>query len=302
MEPQSVPASYYAMGSKMMKVVSSVLVCIGILLFCAKPPLVSADEALHKDDANLYNSKKFALGAGFGIVRFDTNAKVTDKASGSTRYIDVEGNLNLPEISHVNTLYGAYQFNQDHSMLFGYFSVNRTSNLLNVDKNFGDVIAIDANIDISDRTRFYYLSYGYKLFQDDRSAITLVAGINGMDLRYVIDASGQITIGGVTKSASSLLDANVFAPLPMIGLNFGFSFTPKWSLSTRISVVGGSFGDISASVLQTSINGRYKLANNIGILMGITYFNAAVTIDDETYMTDISYGYDGGFIGMHFGF
>jgi hypothetical protein len=36
--------------------------------------------------------------------------------------------------------------------------------------------------------------------------------------------------------------------------------------------------------------------------MGITYFNAAVTIDDETDKTDVAYGYDVGFIGMHFGF
>jgi hypothetical protein len=36
--------------------------------------------------------------------------------------------------------------------------------------------------------------------------------------------------------------------------------------------------------------------------MWITYFNAAVTIDDETDKTDVAYGYDGGFIGMHFGF
>jgi len=92
------------------------------------------------------------------------------------------------------------------------------------------------------------------------------------------------------------------APLPSIGLNFGFSFTPKWSLSTKVSVVGVSFGDVSTSVLQTSINARYKFNETVGLLMGITYFNASVTIDDETVITDIAYDYDGGFIGMHFGF
>ena len=285
-----------------MKILSEVHLCVVLLLCIISPQLASADEAFHKDDANLYNSKKFALGVGFGIVRFDTNIKVTDKATGGTRFIDLEGNLNLPEISHVNTLYAAYQFNNTHQMLFGYFSVNRTSNLLNVDKNFEDVIAINANINLSDRTRFYYLSYGYKLFQDDRSAVTLILGLNGMDFKYIVEASGDITIDGITKSTVLLVDANVFAPLPMIGLDFGFRFTPKWSLSTKISYIGGTFGDVSAGVLQTSINGRYKLAKNIGLLIGVTYFDAVVTIDDETKITDISYNYDGGFIGVHFGF
>lgn len=36
--------------------------------------------------------------------------------------------------------------------------------------------------------------------------------------------------------------------------------------------------------------------------MVIAYIKVAVTIDDETDITDIAYGYDGGFIGMHFGF
>ena len=88
----------------------------------------------------------------------------------------------------------------------------------------------------------------------------------------------------------------------MPGLNFGYSFTPKWTLFTEISVVGGSFGDVSASVLQTSINARYRFTEHVGLLIGITYFDAKITIDNETDITDITYGYNGGFIGMHFGF
>ena len=57
------------------------------LIFNLATPFASANEAFHRDDANLYNSKKFAL------VRFDTNAKITDKGSGKTRFIDIEGNL-----------------------------------------------------------------------------------------------------------------------------------------------------------------------------------------------------------------
>ena len=36
------------------------------------------------------------------------------------------------------------------------------------------------------------MSYGYNLFRDDRSAITLVAGINGIDLHYVIETSARL--------------------------------------------------------------------------------------------------------------
>lgn len=272
-----------------------------ILLLCTTPSTTLANEAFHNDDVNLYNEKNFALGVGFGIVRFNTNAKVTDKATGRTIFIDLEGSLNLPEISQVNTLYGAYKFNQNHSLLFGYFGIDRSSTLLNTNRSFGDV-TVEGDLKITDRSRYYYLSYGYNLFRDNRSAITLVAGVNGIDLNYSVNAGGQITWNDTISSKEKLLTANIFAPLPMFGMNFDFGFTPKWSMATKISIVGGSYDGISAQVLQTSINARYRLTNHVGILTGITYFISSINIDDKTDVTDITYNYGGAFIGMHFGF
>mgnify|MGYP001815456988 FL=1 len=185
---------------------------------------------------------------------------------------------------------------------FGYFAINRQSSLLSIDENYDDLIIINADVSISDKTKFYNLSYGYTLFQDDRSDVTFVAGINGLDLKLLVEASGQITVGDTSRSDAVVAEANIFAPLPLIGLNFGFSFTPEWSIATKIVFVGGSFGDVSAGVLQTSINAQYQFARNAGLLMGMTYFDADVTIDDESDVTDVSYGYDGALIGLHFAF
>jgi hypothetical protein len=272
------------------------------LLFGPGSTLLHAGTALHSDDVNLYDGDKFALGVAIGAVYFDTNAKVTDKQSGTSVYLDLEGNLDLPELSRVNMFYGGYRFNQRHALLFGYFAINRQVSSVDVDKNFDDLIIVNAKLDISDKTQFYYLSYGYSLFYDDRSSVILVAGINGMDLSLLAEASGSITIGGTTKSDAKIVEANIFAPLPLIGVNFKFSITPKWSLRTKISLVGGTYQDVSASVLQTSINTGYRLSKHIALLLGMTYFNAAVTIDDEALKTDIGYGYSGVFAGMHFTF
>lgn len=295
------PNSYCMLSSKTRKVVNSALLYIGMLLFCTNSLLVSADEALHADEENLYKGDKMGMGVGFGIVKFNSNAKVTDKTTGRSIFIDVEGNLGLPEISHINTIYGAYRFDPKHSVLFGYFGVNRVSNLIGVDKDFG-AIKVEGSLSIADRTRFYYLSYGYKLYYDSRSHVTLVAGLNGMDLRYDIEANGQITVGDNIFISQKLLNANVFAPLPLLGLNFGFSFTPKWRVSVKNSLIFGSYNETSAKVLQSSMNVLYKANKHVGVLMGLTYFNASINVDDENELSEIFYGYNGGFIGMHFGF
>jgi len=252
-----------------------------------------------QEQIDLYKSSKFALGIGTAIVKFDTNLKFSDKATGNSSYLDLEGNLDLPEVSTVVTFYGAYQFKPKHSFSFSYFKINRESEIFNFDKTLEDVTVV-GKASISDDTDFFRLDYGYNLFNDTHSKIDLMAGIYALDLRYVFRAEGDITVDGVTSSGSILEEANVFAPLPLIGLNFKFRITDSWSFTTKVAFVSGSHDDLSANVFQTSINALYKVNRHFGVVMGLAYFDADVVIEDGSEKQEISYGYDGGYIGMHF--
>ncbi|MCP4333077.1 MAG: hypothetical protein GY785_10515 [Gammaproteobacteria bacterium] len=276
------------------------LVTILLLLLHAGAALANASVA--GEEVVAYESKKFALGVGLGIVKFDTNAKVTSKETGRSYYVDLEGNLNLPDSDKVNTIYGAYRFNEKHSLVFGYFAIERDSSILDLSADFNDIIVVKADVSIEDNTRFYNLGYGYNLFADDRSDVTLVFGLKSLDLRLKVEASGEIIVNGETRSGVEIVEADVLAPLPLIGLNFGFNFTPKWSISARVGLVGGSYQDVSANVIETSINSRYQFSRNTGLLLGLIHFDANVDIDDDDKITEVSYSYNGAFVGLHVGF
>ena len=269
----------------------------GFLFACIALTAHAADDG----GKEFYKSESFALGIGAAIVKFDTKLKFTDKtrANFNSVFIDPEGTLGLPETSSVTTFYGAWNINPRHSVGFTYFSVNRENSLFNIDETLEDV-RIQGDVTITDATNFYRLIYGYTLFKDYRSKINLSAGIYGLDLRYVFEAQGQITQDGVTISDSIKEEAKVFAPLPLIGLDFWYAFTPKWSLITKVAFVAGAYEDVSAGVLQTSINALYNFNDHIGLLFGLAYFDADVVIEDDVEKIDVAYGYDGGFIGMHF--
>ncbi|MCP4874568.1 MAG: hypothetical protein GY896_03710 [Gammaproteobacteria bacterium] len=277
-------------------------VCVAALLLGLPSTGLSATPVLPGSETTVYEGARWTIGVGYGLVEFDTNVKVTNKQTGRSRYVDFEGNLDLPEYSEVQTFYGAYRFNRKHSLLFGYFEIDRDSTLLNISQNFDDIVIIDARVTLSDNSRFYNISYGYNLFRDDRSNVTFAIGLNSLDLKLKAEASGQLTVGGITRSEAELAEASVIAPLPLLGLNFGFDFTPKWSISTRISLVGGSYNEVSAGVIQTSINSLYRFSEHSGFLLGMTYFDANVEIDDDDELSDVSYGYTGLFMGLHFGF
>ena len=252
-----------------------------------------------QDMGYIYKDNRFALGVGAAIVKFDTKIKFTDKTNGDKIFIDPEGNLDLPAVSSVITLYGGWNFKPKHGLYFAYFKVNRESVLFDIDKNF-DRVHVVGNATITDTTSFYQLTYGYSLFNDDRSRIKLSAGIYGLDMKYVFTATGAITVGGVTASRTIQEEAGVFAPLPMIGLDFLYGFTPSWSLKTKVGFVAGVYEDVTAGVLQTSINAQYKISRRVGLLFGLAYFDALVEIENDLEKTEVTYGYDGGYIGMHF--
>jgi len=244
---------------------------------------------------------RFLLGVGIGVVRFDVNAKLTDRDTGFSRYIDLEGNLGLDEQSNVRTFYGSYLFNDTHSIVFNYFDISRKSTLLSFDASYEDLKIENARLDIFDESRFYNIGYGYKLFANDTSGVTLVAGLNVLDLRLLAEASGDIIEDGVSRSEAEVVEAKQVAPLPLIGLNFTTRYTPEWSLGTRVAFIAGSYQDVSAQIFQTSILSRYQFSKHVGLLFGITYFSAEVDIREPDELLEISYGYDGLFLGLHFG-
>jgi hypothetical protein len=242
---------------------------------------------------------KFIIGVGSGIVRFDVQATLTDKRRNTDLFVDLEGNFGLDERSDIRTLYGTYKFNSNHSLLFAYFDVSRRSRF-DLSETYDEILGASASLEIRDDSRFYYVNYGYTLFLENNNKITLIAGLHGLDLRFSAEGRGDFTFDGETESERVIENADVFAPLPLIGLNFRTSYTPEWDLSTRVALVGGSYEDVEAEVFQGLVFSRYQFSRHAGLLLGLAYFSAEVDIEDSEELTEISYAYDGAFIGLHF--
>ena len=70
-------------------------------------------------------------------------------------------------------------------------------------------------------------------------------------------------------------------------------------MGVKILLVGGKYQDVTAGVLQTSIQTRYKFTEHVGGILGITRFVSDVTVEDELEKYVIEYNYSGAFVGMH---
>lgn len=264
-----------------------------LLLFLLLPGM-----ALQAAEQSPERKKDSGLGFGYALVRFDTNVKFSDKAKDRSVFVDTEGTLGLPETDAVPILYGSYQFSEKNGIGFSYFRVSRESSIFNIDEDLGDVV-IKGDIRFRDDTEYFNLFYRRVLFSDDRSSVQGLIGINSMDISYELEAEG--TIEGFDGEISDELreDASILAPLPLVGIDLRYRFTPEWGIRTKVSLVAGSYEETSAWVLSTAINSTYQISENIGVVLGLTYFDADIDINEKDERTEINYGYDGLFIGLH---
>lgn len=238
------------------------------------------------------------LGFGYAIVRFDTNVKFTDKATDRSIFVDTEGTLGLPDIDAVPILYGSYRISPKHALGFSYFRVSRESSVFTIDENLED-IQITGDVRFRDNTQFLNLFYSRLLFSDDRSSVQGLIGINSLDIDYLLEAEGSIE--GLDGEIREELreDTSILAPLPLVGLDLRYRFTPEWGLITKVALVAGNYDDTRAWVLNTAINSTYQINEHIGAVLGLAYFDADIVINENKKRTDITYGYDGLFVGVH---
>lgn len=277
---------------------------IFILLLLAAislPETVVAQLPANKDTTE-YISPHGSVGVGRAVVSFDTKIKLTDKTKDISVFLDPEGNLDLPEIARVNMYYATFRLRKKHYLESAYFAVKRESTFFSEEVNLEDIVIANGFARLSDDTKFYFLNYSYAFFQDNRSSVNGLFGISGLDLKYTLEASGELIIDGQRQFDTYYDEASIFAPLPLLGFDFNFAFTRKWSLRNRLAFVGGRYDDIRAAVTQARMNVNYWFTDHMGGVLGFAFFNARVVVENEKELQEIDYGYSGVFAGLHFGF
>ena len=265
-------------------------------------PMASAQDSLLEDSSTMALGRKLSVGIAGGPMRFDTNFKFTNRDTGRSVFLDSEGSMDLPEVKAIPLMYGYWRPSQKHGLGFAYFSVHRDSELIAIDRNFGD-LSVDGRASLNDDTRFYTLAYNYTLFQDSRAFLFASLGITAIDLKYDFDAFGVVSINGEPVATGAYAEKlEQFAPIPLIGLDAWFAITDKWSFGARASFVAGEVADVRALILESRIRAKYDFNKNVGLLIGLLYFDGDVTLNDTDRKTEINYGFEGLFLGLDVGF
>lgn len=247
-------------------------------------------------------ARRYVLGIAAGLERFDTNVTLTNRNTGNSILIDGEGSFGLPESQTIPILYGAARINRKHGIGFYAFRVNREGTALAVNGDYGG-LNVNGTVMFSDRTSFSYLNYRYALFDDQQTIIQALFGVYLLDLKFEINARGQVSLDGVPVTSGEYSETiEQFAPLPLIGLDYWSRVSDKWFLGAKVSFVYGTYDDITALAADAAIRARYRMTDRVSLITGVNFLSADVEIKRTDRKRDISYGFEGLYLGLDFNF
>ncbi len=256
-----------------------------------------ADETSPDSQRDESFDARFGVGLAAGLYRFNSTYQINE-ADSPPLFVGGEGTIGLDETNVIPIAYGTWNITNRHSLGFSYFSINRDGSALALDEQIGD-FEIDGILRASDDSDFYYLNYGYSFLNSDDRFLRGLFGVYTVDLDFRFDAMGDITIDGEPLESGMFSErVTQVAPLPMVGVQFGNRWSERWVTSARVNVVGGSFSDYTGVVVETVIAARRSMTQRLGLVFGWSYFDLDLDIKSEGDEQNVSYGYDGVFLGL----
>lgn len=268
---------------------------------CAPVALSSELGSGEEAQAQKLLADNFRLGIGGGLFRFNSSYKlgVDDRLP---IFIDGEGTLGLEDTTFVPIIYGQWHFAERHAIGFHYFRIDREGSEVAVDRQF-DALRINGVLRAQDKSSFYYLNYSYAFQSNEHLLLKGLFGIYTVDLDFQFEGIGEISINDVpVESGRFSSKVEKLAPLPMLGLQFWAKASKNWALGARLTVVGGEVNDLQGFVIEADVTARYRLAKHVGLILGASYFNGDLEITDTDEQKDLTYGYDGVYVGLDFNF
>ena len=254
-----------------------------IILFSTT--LLQAEETL-PDDMQL------RLG-GYLVADQATNIGVTKSGGGIN--INLQDLFEMESTANVFRLDGYYRFTPKHAVEFSWYSINSSSQTEeNIDFEWGDKnISATGALSTFFDTDIYKVNYLYSFYHTEEVELAISAGlhITTIDIGF----SGSYTSDGASDNSGE--DAQVTAPLPVVGFRLNYNIMPELSIKYSVDYFFLTFDGYSGSLSDSLITLDYRIMRNFGIGVGFnsTRMRLEADLDDGVFL-NVNHDVAGGLV------
>jgi hypothetical protein len=252
---------------------------IFLMAFCLGSPI-----SLFAADKDTPELDRFKLNLGAFIPFFNSELRVDSPTLGKGTIIDLEDRLGLDENITQFRADGYLRFFRRHRLQLGYYQLSRSASTQLTDPvQFGDTIFPAITVKTETDISVYEASYMFSFLQNENLEIAGTLGAQTID----IDASIAGGNGQYSESAS------VVGPLPVIGLDLIYKFTPDLHLTSRAQFFTFEIDKYDGTLIDFRAALEYRFYKYFGIGVGYNSFFVDLDIDGSKLLGKVDYRFQG---------
>lgn len=170
-----------------------------------------------------------------------------------------------------------------HEIQVGYLFLSRSGEKrLTRDINVRDTtFTAGLNLNTTFGADNAFLAYRYAFSAKENTQIGAQLGLGAIFFEINIDALAGATNGNDTLTTSYGAGASLTGPTAALGLYGRFRLGDRWYLEANAGTIGIKIENITASVFQGGVAGRYFLSKRFGLEAGYGLSTIRIKIDKE---------------------
>jgi len=273
----------------------SIVALILAVILCALSGL-SVGETNESAHSILDDNLQIRIGEFFPGI--DSSIRMDTSFGRPGSRLDFEQDLGISESK--STVYGgvSWRFSPRHVLGLEYYDLAR-GGLTEVDKtwNIGDT-AILGNGQIASTfdVRITRLTYQYLFLQDSKKTMGIMLGTHIARISTSLALSGDLIVDGgpifVLPEVAVVEEAKSQIPLPHLGFNMNYAFTPRLAGTGTLMGFALEVGKFDGSLVEANLALQYQVARHFGIGGGLKLFILDVTEDKNNiidYKADLDF-------------
>jgi hypothetical protein len=214
---------------------------------------------------------RFRVEVNLLSASIDTKLRVDQSLTLPGTLLDAEDDLGLDDSDLMPQAEITLLPGKHHLLRLSGFSTRRSASKILEEEIFwdDDVYEPGERVDSQMDLTMFGLTYGYRFIVRDRAELAATFGIQ----------VASVDVNAVVRSRVIREAENGVAPLPMIGIEGRYDFTPHWSTELRVQYLTADVEEVDGSILDARLAVTWRM--NPYLVFGLGYRTFSIDIDSR---------------------
>jgi hypothetical protein len=238
----------------------------------------------------------FVFNLGSFVVNNDLSARLDGQSTQNPEY-DFDKTFGRDADATRVRLDGLWRITPAHHLRFMYFSnARKASKVIDRDFIWGDyTFQVGGQVDTEYDNQTGALIYEWAFMRDPNYELAATLGVHYSKTTLKLSGSAIVTTpgGGPTPVQAVSRSDSVPAPLPVLGLRFGWAVAPNWHIDAEGQFFKINYEGIDGSWADLRLGATWMFSRNFGLGLGYNRFTARTDVSKNNFNGTLKTGYSG---------